>query len=128
MKTKETGIKRIREFIEKQRQIGERQFGDKMVKRYNKTANEFYSQFANTIYYQDKNGQETHLDIQTLWYFRTNEMLNAQKHLIPTEDTFLEKIGNMYVIHWKELNSTQKKEFKNEVLWWIELINKNLIR
>lgn len=128
MKTKETGIKRIRKFIERQRQIGANQFGDKMRKRYDKTANEFYSQFAKTIYYRDKDGQEHHLDIQTLWYFRTNEMLNAQKHLIPTDDTLLEKIGNMYVIHWKELNRIQKKEFKKEVLWWIELINKNLIR
>jgi hypothetical protein len=50
-----------------------------------------------------------------------------ETHPIPTDDNFLNKVGNSYYTKWKELNHIQKKEFKKEILWWIDLLNKNLI-
>lgn len=70
----------MRELIEYQRQIGANEFGEKMRKRYSKTADKFYTQFADRIYYKDKDGQECGLDIQTLWYFRTNEMITEENN------------------------------------------------
>lgn len=68
---------RIKAFIKRQRYIGEYLFGDKIRKRYNKTADEFYKQFADEVFYR-KDGVECGLDIQTLWYFRTNDMLKEE--------------------------------------------------
>jgi len=67
---------RIKEFIQKQRYIGECSFGKRMRDNYSKRADDFYNQFAETVYYKDKDGTEIGLDIKTLWWFRTNEMLN----------------------------------------------------
>ena len=68
-------VKRIREFIKRQRYVGECQMGDKMRKRHGKSAKEFYDQFADEVFYTDKNGSKIGLDIQTLWHFRTKDML-----------------------------------------------------
>ena len=68
-------VKRIREFIKRQRYVGECQMGDKMRKRHGKSAKEFYDQFADEVFYTDKNGNKIGLDIQTLWHFRTKDML-----------------------------------------------------
>lgn len=74
-------VERIREFVQRQRLIGEHEFGDKMVKRHNKRATEFYKQFADAVYYK-KDGVEYGLDIQTLWWFRTNEWLYEDQELL----------------------------------------------
>lgn len=74
------GIKRIKDFIRRQRQIGENEFAQRMIKRYNKTAKEFYDQFADQVFYINKDGEKIGLDIQTLWYFRTNEMLREMSN------------------------------------------------
>ncbi len=70
-------IKRIKEFIRRQRLIGEHQFAQKILKRYNKSAEEFYKKYADNVYYE-KDGQKVGLDIQTLWYFRTNDLIKSE--------------------------------------------------
>lgn len=80
-------VTRVKLFIEKQRLIGEQRFGEKMRKRYNKTVEDFYSKFTDGIFYIDKVTKEkVGLDLQTIWYFRTNEMLREEaKFNIPME-------------------------------------------
>lgn len=79
----EITFKKIRESLTRQREIGHREgehaFAAKLRKRYNKRAEDFYSQFAETIYYKDKDGSEIHLDIMTIWWFRWNEYAHFEK-------------------------------------------------
>jgi len=74
-------------------------FGDRMRKRYNKKAEEFYAQFADEIYYK-KDGIEYGLDIQTLWWFRTNEWIKDQPK---TKEVDWEGIRNIISDNMDEL-------------------------
>ena len=103
-------ITRIKEFIRRQRLIGENQFGNKMRKRYDKTAKEFYDQFADKVYYE-KNGVKYGLDIQTLWYFRTNDMIKDERgHTVDLKSGDC----NLHVVSFSEAEVCQLKQSEYE--------------
>lgn len=45
---------------------------------------------------------------------------------IPCDDTFIEKVTNSAEHPWNSLVVTRKSKFKQELIYWIDLINRNL--
>ena len=100
-------IKRIKEFIRRQRYIGESEFGDKIRKRYDKTAKQFYERFADKVFYKIKdyasNALYTVLVAVFLWV-AISSMIQRFKCDTMTETQLFLHIPKSFMCDWKHCN------------------------